>query len=59
MYDIIYNIINHVWNTSSSYSSTEQQIIYYICGALILILTMTFIDLFYRLIRGIFRKGDF
>lgn len=55
MYDIISNIINHNWSTGTN----DQSYIYYICGSLILILTVTFIDLFYRLIRGIFRKGDF
>lgn len=59
MYDIIYNIVNHVWNNSTGYSSTEQQIIWYICGSLILILTTIFIDMIYRLVRGIFKKGDF
>lgn len=55
MYDIIVSIIQHAWEQGDS----AQQYIYYICGALIIILSVTFIDLFYRLIRGIFRKGDF
>lgn len=56
MYDIISNIIDHEW--ISNYSG-EQQYIYYIACALIIILTVTVIDLFYRLIRSIFNKGDF
>ncbi len=47
MYDIIKNIIEHTWDTSN-YSSSEQQVIYYICGALIIIFTTVFIDLVYR-----------
>lgn len=58
MYDIISSIIDHNWDTSS-YSNSEQQIIYYIAGTLIIILSVTFIDLLYRLIRSIFHKGDF
>lgn len=48
MYDIISNIIDHNWTTGSS----EQQYIYYICGALIVVLTVVFVDI----IRGIFRS---
>lgn len=55
MFDIIYNIIGHVWD-SSAMSSTQQQIIYYGCMVLIIILTVTFIDLFYRLFAHFWRK---
>lgn len=48
MYDIIYNMIGHAWSTGSS----EQQYIYYICGALIVILTVVFIDMVYRVFRS-------
>lgn len=48
MYDIIYGIINHPWTTGTS----EQQYIYYICGALIIILTVVFIDMVYRVFRS-------
>ncbi len=44
MYDIIYNIISHNWVSGSS----EQSTIYYICGSLIIILTVVMIDLVYR-----------
>lgn len=57
MYDLIDQIINHVWDTSS-YNSTEQQLIYYICGVLIVIFSTVFIDLLYRITRGIFKKGE-
>lgn len=46
MYDVISNIINHNWQTN--YTS-DQQYIYYIAGALIIILTCVFIDLIYRI----------
>lgn len=47
MYDIIYSMIDHSWQ--SNYTS-DQQYIYYICGALIIVLTVVFIDLIYRVI---------
>ena len=48
MYDIIKNIIDHTWNTSTNTNTTEQQIVYYIVGCLIVIFTVVFIDLIYR-----------
>lgn len=48
MYSIIQEIINWAWNTGTGYNTTEQSIIYYICGALILLLTVVFVDLIYR-----------
>lgn len=54
MYDVIKSIIQHTWDTSN-YSSSEQQIVYYICGCLIIILTVTFIDLMYRIFRHFWR----
>lgn len=44
MYDLISNIIDHSWSTGSS----EQQYIYYICGALIILFVCVIIDLVYR-----------
>lgn len=44
MYDIISNIIDHSWSTGTN----EQSYIYYTCCALIVILTVVFIDLIYR-----------
>lgn len=44
MYDLIADIIDHSWTTGTS----EQQYIYYICGALIVLLTCVIIDLVYR-----------
>lgn len=52
MYDIVNNIIEHTYQ--SNYSG-EQQYVYYICGALIVILTVTFIDLIYRIFRHFWR----
>lgn len=54
MYDLIERIIAHSWNTNA-YNSTEQQIIYYICGSLIIVLTVTFVDLLYRVFRHFWR----
>lgn len=54
MYDVIETIIGHVWNTNN-YNTTEQQLIYYICGACIIILTVVFIDLIYRVFRHFWR----
>lgn len=48
MYDIISGIINHTWSTGSS----DQQYIYYICGSLIVILTVVFVDMVYRVFRS-------
>ena len=53
MYDIIYNIIGHAWESSSN---SLQQIICYGCMVLIIVLTVTFIDLFYRLFSHFWRK---
>lgn len=44
MYDLIANIIDHTWSSGTS----DQQYIYYICGALIVIFVCVFIDLIYR-----------
>lgn len=52
MYDLISNIIDHTWITQSS---GEQQYIYYICGALIIILTVVFIDMIYRVFSHFWR----
>lgn len=52
MYDLINDIISHSW--SSNYSN-EQQYIYYICGALILLLTVMFVDVIRDIIRGFIR----
>lgn len=54
MYDVVYQIIGHAWD-SSNYSSSEQQYIYYTCCCLIIILTVVFIDLIKGLFRHIWR----
>lgn len=51
MYDIIENIISHSWETSNS----AQTQIYYICGALIVVLTAVFIDMVYRVFSHFWR----
>lgn len=51
MYDIIYNIIRHDWAMGSS----DQQYIYYICGALIILFTCVFIDMIYRIFAHFWR----
>ena len=48
MYDIIKNIIDHSWVTQNA---GDQQYIYYIVGALIIVLSCVFIDLIYRVFR--------
>lgn len=52
MYDLISNLIGHNWITQNA---GEQQYIYYIAGAIIIILTVTVIDLVYRLFRSILK----
>lgn len=52
MYAIIDNIISHSWE--SNYSS-DQQYIYYMCGALIVIFSVVFIDLVYRVFSHFWR----
>lgn len=52
MYDIISAIIEHTWH--SNYTS-DQQYIYYICGALIVVLTVKFIDLIEKLFSHFWR----
>ncbi len=51
MYDIVQQIINHNWITDAK----DQQYIYYITGALIIIFVVTFIDLVYRIFRHFWR----
>ena len=51
MYDIINQIISHSWETGSS----EQQYIYYTCCALIVILTIVFIDMIYNIFSHFWR----
>lgn len=52
MYEIIENIIGHVWNTQYN---GDQQYIYYICGALIIIFAIVIIDLVYRIFSHFWR----
>lgn len=41
MYEIVSGILDHAW--INNYTS-DQQIIYYICGALIIVFSVAFID---------------
>lgn len=52
MYDIVSNIIDHSWSTGSS----EQQYIYYICGTLIVILTVVIVDMVYRIFSHFWKR---
>lgn len=52
MYDLISDIIGHVWTNTSG---TEQSIIYYICGVVIIIILAVFIDILYRLFSHFWR----
>ena len=54
MYDIIKGIIDHTWTTTNN---GDQQYIYFVCGALIIVTFAVSIDLVYRMIYGFFRKG--
>lgn len=45
MYDIISGIIDHSWNTGTS----EQQYVYVISGAILILVTVCVIDLVYRI----------
>ena len=51
MYDVISNIISHEWLNSGG----EQQFVYYICGFLIIMLVVVFVDLIYRIFRHFWR----
>lgn len=53
MYAIIQSIIDHVYQGTQVYG--DQQYIYYICGALIPLLTVVFIDCIRDIFRGFFR----
>lgn len=52
MYDLISSIINHEY--VSNYSG-EQQYIYYVCCAMIPLLTVVFIDFIKDIFSGFFR----
>lgn len=44
MYDLIYDLVDHAYVTGDS----AQQYIFYICGALIIVLTAVTLDMVYR-----------
>lgn len=43
MFNIIKTILDHTWDTDYQ-SSTEQQLVYYIAGALIILFTIWILD---------------
>lgn len=47
MYEVISDIINHDWVTQGA---GEQQYIYYICGAVIVVFFAIALDFLYRII---------
>lgn len=55
MYDLIQAIINHVWD-NTMYGS-EQQYIYYTCGALIVIYSVFILDKLFDFIINIAKGG--
>lgn len=52
MYDIISRMISHNWVTQNS---GDQQYIYFICGAVIILVTIALIDLVYRVFSHFWR----
>lgn len=56
MYDVVRQIIGHTWD-ESVYMSAEQQMIFYICGSLIVVLTVWILDAISHFIINIGRKG--
>lgn len=52
MYNIVSQIIDHSWYQGGN----DQQYIYYICGAIIIMLTAIFIDIIYRVFRGFWSR---
>lgn len=53
MYNIVYNIINHVWVSTGA--TGDQQYIYYACSVIIPVLVAVFVDLIYRVFRHFWR----
>lgn len=52
MYQVIQNIIDHNWITQNA---GDQSQVYYICGALIVVLTALFGDMVYRVFSHFWR----
>lgn len=52
MYDVIKSIINHTWVTGSI-SPGDQTTLYYICGAMVLLLTIVSVDVIRSIFSGI------
>lgn len=56
MYEIITGIIDHLWDAEGA-SATEQQMVYCICGALIICIMLWILDAVSAFIINIGRKG--
>lgn len=56
MYDVLKDFVNHIWNSSSSVSSTEQQIYLYGAIALSLLLFAIVSDGAFGIFRSICRR---
>lgn len=50
MYDIIFSIIGHT--PTGSYYTSEEQLIFSICGTVITIVLFTFVDLVFRVFKN-------
>lgn len=48
MYQVVEQMIGHTWQTNYT---GDQQYIYYICGSLICLLTVVFIDKIFEMFR--------
>ena len=55
MYDVIETIINHIWDADSL--TNEQEYIFCICGAMIILLTIWVLDAISAFIINLNRKG--
>lgn len=53
MYDLIYGLIDHAYTSNDS----MQQYIIYTCCALIIIFSVVFIDMVYRIFSHFWRRG--
>lgn len=53
MYDVIYDIIGHVWNPDNT--TTLQSIICYTCCALIILFTIWFLGFLKSMLFSLFR----
>lgn len=55
MYQVVSEIIGFSLEAGQTYMTQEQELIFAICGSLIGVLTVTFVDLLYRVFRHFWR----